>query len=486
MVRFSACFLLLLFLVAGLRAAEPIEVAAKDKPPENIDDRVPWVPAQDMQVLAGRWEMVSGFEDWQQEKLPTDRHSRPILTHLFKQGVVLRIVGEKFIVEGSPDAGTLINTINDDLIFRPANEHWINTQEPQIIFDLKDSSSRAVFSYVVSSDAVHFRFPANSCSRSGIRFSLKRVVEKQTKTTSRNAVTTEHSTVDDSPLADGIKLNARQVKARAAQLLAAGRLAEVLSLVQSYTEAGTMRAMPKLLWQLHTEAIAADDPKLAIAALQYSVLSTLKKTRLDLTAREFNRALLQLAELADTHEPDVGARATIRMLLEQIDQIPEADYRVDGSCLSRAAVIAQQTRYLYLDGHREQAHQLLTAELIPNRQALKQTPKPANIAMRARAAIELLNAGQQCDSNNCLEAELRSTLVEFMPRVAEKRFVQIYVSHQLERAAAHVRTNPEFSQRVLHETRQILDELKAGKSHGNIFEPYDGAIAMRLQELGSR
>lgn len=169
MLRISIALLLLL----------PTAGVSHSESPEVPTEKIRWSSDEDLRAMEGRWQMETNFSGVNEKYLPTDRHRNRIITSLFAHGAVLKIGDGKYVVEGSEDRGKLFNQYSK-IEFRPADNRWLNTQEP--LLSLSTSlGSKALFSYVVNDDAIHFRHPANSCSRSGIRLTLKRIDDSDPK-----------------------------------------------------------------------------------------------------------------------------------------------------------------------------------------------------------------------------------------------------------------------------------------------------------------
>lgn len=160
-------------VMALLPVLLPAAAWSQTEVPAKPAEKTPWIAAEDLRAMEGRWQMETDLSGVSNKYLPKDRHGKRVVTALFERGAVLKISKGKYAVEGSRDAGPLFNEYSD-IKFRPAGNRWLNTQEPLISLNT-GLGSKALFSYVVTADAIHFRHPANSCSRSGIRLTLKRI-----------------------------------------------------------------------------------------------------------------------------------------------------------------------------------------------------------------------------------------------------------------------------------------------------------------------
>ncbi len=165
-------FMLRIFTLLVL-AVVPTIAWSQTESPAKVANKTPWIAADDLRAMEGRWRMETDFETVDDQYFPTDRHSNRIITELFVRGAVLKISKGKYAVEGSRESGRVFNQYSE-IKFRPADNRWLNTEEPLISLNTT-LGSKALFSYVVTPEAIHFRHPANSCSRSGIRITLKRI-----------------------------------------------------------------------------------------------------------------------------------------------------------------------------------------------------------------------------------------------------------------------------------------------------------------------
>ena len=82
----------------------------------------------------------------------------------------MQIEEKKFYIEETYIKGITSNDMNK-IEYVP--ERWLNTQEPKLRFSFPGGTQTEV-SYVVTKDTLSLRYPANSCSRSGVRITLKR------------------------------------------------------------------------------------------------------------------------------------------------------------------------------------------------------------------------------------------------------------------------------------------------------------------------
>lgn len=155
----------MLRLTIGLTCLLFASLVIAEEPAKQV--KVKWNAAADMKAIAGTWklktfppinEKVEGNEE-------TFDHALAWST--------LVIDGEKFAFLRSPLHGNVSNADNE-IEFIP--ERWLNSDEPRLTFACGKEQSHQV-SYVLENDILRFRYPANSCSRSGVSYTFERVKE---------------------------------------------------------------------------------------------------------------------------------------------------------------------------------------------------------------------------------------------------------------------------------------------------------------------
>lgn len=162
-----------LFLVLGLSTA----AAADQSVPPKLDTdtvvhpRTRWSAAIDRKALCGHWRLS-------EQAIGFSKPEEQIIGALTSVNAELKIDANGFRVVGTAVSGKLSNEMNQ-IEFLP-EKFWLNTAEPRLRLSLSDGT-KAELSYVVENDRVSFRYPANSCSRSGVRFSFVRVGQNPTQ-----------------------------------------------------------------------------------------------------------------------------------------------------------------------------------------------------------------------------------------------------------------------------------------------------------------
>ncbi|MCA9198181.1 MAG: hypothetical protein KDA87_11605 [Planctomycetales bacterium] len=146
-------------------------VADENSTDSTANVKIRWDAKADIAALSGEWQ-VQRLPFVSDEIRNAERSA--IVKPFYDSTSVLRIYGHAFQIEGTAIAGAITNDMNDRQ-FVPKT--ILNTNEPRLKFTLADGTE-AIVSYVVEEDQLAFRYPANSCSRSGMRFTL---IRKQTE-----------------------------------------------------------------------------------------------------------------------------------------------------------------------------------------------------------------------------------------------------------------------------------------------------------------
>ncbi len=147
----------------------------EEKPNSEAAPKQRWEAKADLKAMNGRWKIVSTVRE-NAFDFYTMKNATPIARSLYKTDAILNITDGKFAIEAANLAGVAKNDMNKiEFIPQP---RWMNIQEPKLQFILKDGTKENV-SYIVKGDHLTFRYPANSCSRSGVQFSFVRVPEKE-------------------------------------------------------------------------------------------------------------------------------------------------------------------------------------------------------------------------------------------------------------------------------------------------------------------
>lgn len=157
----------LMFFLLGPVCSFADETATIDES-QSKDEKQRWSASNDLSALKGNWKVTENNECAID---PNDNVS--LVRFLLIKGEVLHIDDKDFCIEQTYLKGKVSNDMNK-IDFVP--ERWLNTLEPKLRFSFVDGSKVEV-SYVVNDEYLHLRYPANSCSRSGVRIILKR--EKQ-------------------------------------------------------------------------------------------------------------------------------------------------------------------------------------------------------------------------------------------------------------------------------------------------------------------
>lgn len=172
-----------LICVCDLSISAPPAAATQVAQEKQVEaERIRWSAAEDMQRLEGQWKLAEPLPEFILRNRYPD-YQNPILLAVGKEGAVLTIEDGKFRISVTDIAGTASNSDND-IDFRPINEFWTSNAEPRLRFAHGDQGSMTV-SYVASANSMSFRYPANSCSRSGICISLVRVPAEEGKSSPR-------------------------------------------------------------------------------------------------------------------------------------------------------------------------------------------------------------------------------------------------------------------------------------------------------------
>ena len=133
--------------------------------PVRKNEKTRWDANSDRIALKGEWKVVEN-NDCAID--PADNAS--FLRFLFIKDTVLQIEEKKFYIEETYIKGIASNDMNK---IQYVPERWLNTKEPKLRFSFAGVGKTDV-SYVVTKDTLSLRYPANSCSRSGVRITLKR------------------------------------------------------------------------------------------------------------------------------------------------------------------------------------------------------------------------------------------------------------------------------------------------------------------------
>ncbi|MCA9138293.1 MAG: hypothetical protein KDB00_16090 [Planctomycetales bacterium] len=161
-------WIVLLAISSNIVVADETEKLASESGP-SAKDRQRWSASADRSLLCGTWRLV-------EKGIAFSSQEEKLIAPLTTAGAELKIDDHGFRISGTEVAGKLSNTENK-IEFLP-ERFWLNTDEPKLRLSLPDGTITVV-SYVVNEDSLAIRYPANSCSRSGVRFTFKRALPVQ-------------------------------------------------------------------------------------------------------------------------------------------------------------------------------------------------------------------------------------------------------------------------------------------------------------------
>ena len=174
---------LLALSLAELHSAEGFEDSKPSAATRNSQE--PWDAAEDMRSLTGQWksaETNTRFSASPPKHAP-DEEARAwkLIQQITTQDSRLILTAGRFQIATTGVQGIIRNDVNE-ILWRPEGNRWMNTAEPHLI--LQDTSGNKLrVSYVVNNDRLRFRYPANSCSRSGIILNFRREQRPEARAT---------------------------------------------------------------------------------------------------------------------------------------------------------------------------------------------------------------------------------------------------------------------------------------------------------------
>ena len=170
-MRRSSRFIAVLLFATTLSANAVFRLQAEETgttvSPVEKAERVRWDAVVDLKAMSGRWALVG-------TPIPGGFDEVPVINALVAKGSELQVHANAFRIDGTDWAGSVSNDMNQ-IEFRP-EKFWLNTEEPKMRFAMANGVEVSV-SYVVEEETLRFRYPANSCSRSGIIMTFKRVTD---------------------------------------------------------------------------------------------------------------------------------------------------------------------------------------------------------------------------------------------------------------------------------------------------------------------
>lgn len=136
---------------------------------------LPWKADRDMQQLQGKWKRTttSGFRPDQPEM------NKMLVDALVADDALLEFANNQLTFAHAKITTTAKNDGNKaDEVFKHGT--FSNTDEPYLVLTPKDGKPMTV-SYIVGTNGLSIRYPARSCSRSGLILHFTRVTSEMAK-----------------------------------------------------------------------------------------------------------------------------------------------------------------------------------------------------------------------------------------------------------------------------------------------------------------
>lgn len=159
-----------LIVLVALLAVPMASLLAQSKAPAK--PKLPWVATEDMTKLQGTWKAAenrSGF------RVDRDEGNKELVDALLDKDAVLEFTKGQLTFSNAKLTTTAANDKNNpEDVFKYGT--FANTTEPYLTITPKEGKPITV-SYIVGENGLSIRYPARSCSRSGMQITFVRAAK---------------------------------------------------------------------------------------------------------------------------------------------------------------------------------------------------------------------------------------------------------------------------------------------------------------------